>query len=358
MPPTPGSCGASPSRSSTVQTDLGSVNPDHRRRDPKPFRGRAGQTAARAASADAVTEVLASGRALNASLTDLARTYAARKEVLHLTPSNARRVVDTALDVDGATDPRRDRRRPDRCSGVRGAPLSPRRQRALDGLDTRLAPGVWRRITFDDHAAADRTDLVHIHLGHPLLQKSARILRNSLFGSTSRVHRVTAVVVDGASASCVAAVSRLVLVGRGGLRLHEEVFLTGIRIRGRELAEEKVESSWTAHWTAPTCSSPLKPCARDSPWHGTLITPSCAIASTTRCAAGRSDSTPGCPNSWTSAAMAASIGRRRSSPPSGSTWSTHCVDSRRKSRNISSCCFPMTSNANASATSGRWRFGC
>ena len=55
------------------------------------------------------------------------------------------------------------------------------------------------------------------------------------------MHRVTAVVVDGLPQSCVAAVSRLVLVGRGGLRLHEEVFLTGIRIRGQALAEEKVE---------------------------------------------------------------------------------------------------------------------
>ncbi len=34
--------------------------------------------------------------------------------------------------------------------------------------------------------------------------------------------------------------SRLVLVGRGGLRLHEEVFLTGVLLSGRGLAEEKV----------------------------------------------------------------------------------------------------------------------
>ena len=35
--------------------------------------------------------------------------------------------------------------------------------------------------------------------------------------------------------------SRLVLVGLGGLRLHEEVFLTGIRLRGSAMAEAKVE---------------------------------------------------------------------------------------------------------------------
>ena len=55
------------------------------------------------------------------------------------------------------------------------------------------------------------------------------------------MNRVTAVVVDDLPQSCVAAVSRLVLVGRGGLRLHEEVFLTGVRLRGRAMAEAKVE---------------------------------------------------------------------------------------------------------------------
>lgn len=32
------------------------------------------------------------------------------------------------------------------------------------------------------------------------------------------------------------------LVGRGGVRLHEEVFLTGVRIRGQAMAEAKVEA--------------------------------------------------------------------------------------------------------------------
>jgi hypothetical protein len=83
---------------------------------------------------------------------------------------------------------------------------------------------------------------VHIHLGHALMQRSSRLLRRALFGVDSPVNRVSAVVVDDLSQSCVAAVSRLVLVGRGGLRLHEEVFLTGIRVRGQALAEAKVEA--------------------------------------------------------------------------------------------------------------------
>jgi hypothetical protein len=30
-------------------------------------------------------------------------------------------------------------------------------------------------------------------------------------------------------------VTQMVLVGRGGLRLHEEIFLAGVRLRGRDL---------------------------------------------------------------------------------------------------------------------------
>src|SRR5262249_55626258 len=120
-------------------------------------------------------------------------------------------------------------------------PLGSAWQHALRGLDTRLEPGVLRRITFDDQAAQGRADLVHIHLGHALMQRSARLLRSALFSTDSPVHRVTAVVVDRLPQSCLAAISRLVLVGRGGLRLHEEVFLTGIRLRGQAMAEAKVE---------------------------------------------------------------------------------------------------------------------
>jgi hypothetical protein len=114
-------------------------------------------------------------------------------------------------------------------------------QPTLRGLDTRLKPGILRPITFDDAAARGRTDLVHVHLGHALMQRSARVLRSALLGIDTPVNRITAVVVEGLPQSCVAAVSRLVLVGRGGLRLHEEVFLTGIRMHGQAMAEAKVE---------------------------------------------------------------------------------------------------------------------
>ncbi|GAB3153296.1 DISARM system SNF2-like helicase DrmD [Micromonospora sonneratiae] len=191
-----------------------------------------------------ITRALAGGITLNRQLTELSRNYDVCKAEMHLTAANARRVVDTALTIT-AQPPLEpdDSFAQDLDAEVFLVPnLGSAWQSALQGLDTRSEPGVPRPITFDDKAAQGRhKELVHIHLGHALMQRSARVLRSALFSVDSPVHRVTAVIVDGLPQSCVAAVSRLVLVGRGGLRLHEEVFLTGIRVHGQAMAEAKVE---------------------------------------------------------------------------------------------------------------------
>lgn len=227
---------------SQIDADLGSINPIIDDEIQEHFTG--ARSARRRTATNVGAETTNRARAgeleLNASLTELARTYSQRKQAMHLTPYSAQRVVDTALALtnqpglievgDQDTD-----------APVFEVPdLGPRWREATVGLDTRLNRGTLRPITFDDTAAAGRTDLVHVHLGHPLLQTSARILRNSLVGADAQVRRVTAVVDDTLPMSCVAAVSRLVLVGRGGLRLHEEVFLSGVRLRGNDMAEERV----------------------------------------------------------------------------------------------------------------------
>src|SRR5205085_1203731 len=98
---------------------------------------------------------------------------------------------------------------------------------------------VLRPITFDEEIAQGRDDIVYIHLGHALLQRSARILREALFNVDSPVHRVTAVVAEGLPQSCVAAVSRLVLVGLGRLRLHEQVIGTLYKRRDSDIARAR-----------------------------------------------------------------------------------------------------------------------
>ena len=187
-----------------------------------------------------INRVLAGGQELNRSLTELSRTYRDRKAEMHLTPANAQRVTDTALELT-SQPPLKPLEGDDPVEVFEVPALGSAWQFALRGLETRLNPGVLRPVTFDEEIAQGRDDIVYIHLGHALLQRSARILREALFNVDSPVHRVTAVVAEGLPQSCVAAVSRLVLVGLGGLRLHEEVFLTGIRLRGSAMAEAKVE---------------------------------------------------------------------------------------------------------------------
>jgi len=189
-----------------------------------------------------IQEALAGGIELNTRLTELERGYDASRADLHLEPQNLRRVVDTALRInhqlplepvgDAGTD----------AEVFEMPPLSPAWQDTLKGLATRLKPDVLRPITFDPAAAEGRADLVFVHLGHPIVQKAQRLLRRSLWSVDSTLNRVTAVVIDDLAESFVAAVTRMVLVGRGGVRLHEEVFLAGVRLRGRRaMAEEKAE---------------------------------------------------------------------------------------------------------------------
>jgi superfamily II DNA/RNA helicase len=243
---------------STVAADLGSVNQviDAEIQEYFTRTRRSGKPAPRRPVADEgsviITKALAGGMELNRRLTELSRTYGQRKAGMHLTPANARRVVDAALTLTSQPplaevgDSRSD-------AQVFDIPqLSPSWHPALRGLDTRLKPDIWRPVTFDDNAARGRHDIVYVHLGHALMQRSARILRGALFSAESPVHRVTAVVVKDLPQSCVAVVSRLVLVGRGGVRLHEEVFLTGIRLRGHEMAAQKVEEVLDAALDAET----------------------------------------------------------------------------------------------------------
>lgn len=197
-------------------------------------------------AATIINKTLAGGVELNRQLDELSRSFEDKKVDLHLTPAATERVVSTALRLSRqpALKPIGDERTDAPVFEV--PELSSRWHKALEGLATKLNPDVQRPITFDPDALRDpedgttRTDLVHIHLGHPLLQRSARLLRNGLMAGGFDVSRVSAVVLPDLDASCVAGVSRLVLVGRGGIRLHEEIFVTGLRMRAQDLAEDKV----------------------------------------------------------------------------------------------------------------------
>ncbi|SMD11217.1 Superfamily II DNA/RNA helicases, SNF2 family [Lentzea albidocapillata] len=193
---------------------------------------------------EVINSALAGGMELNARLTQLEQRYRVSRTEMHLDPANLRRVVDTALRINHQSPliPNYDFAQDTDAEVFTVPVLTAGWHGTLRGLDTRLNPGVLRPITFDSEAAEGRADLVYVHLGHPIVQKAQRLLRRSLWSVDSPLSRVTAVVVDDLDESFVAAVTRMVLVGRGGVRLHEEVFLAGVRLKGRRaMAEEKAE---------------------------------------------------------------------------------------------------------------------
>ena len=232
-----------------IEHDLGSVNQIVGDEIQQHFTKRKpAKTKAKGVDANSVINAaLAGGIELNARLTQLEQGYNQSRADMHLEPSNLRRVVDTALRInhepplvlshDLAEDTEAE---------VFDIPvLSAKWRNTSVGLDTRLNPGEMRPITFDPELAAEgRSDVVYVHLGHPIVQKAQRLLRQSLWSTSSPLERVTAVVVDDLAESFVAAVTRMVLVGRGGVRLHEDVFLAGVRLHGRRaMAEEKAEAA-------------------------------------------------------------------------------------------------------------------
>lgn len=231
-----------------VEYDLGSANQVVGEEIQRHFGKRSVESArVKAAGSNAViNQALAGGMELNARLTQLEQSYYASRAEMHLDPANVRRVVDTALRINHQLPlvPNYDFAQETDAEVFTIPELTAGWRDTLRGLDTRLNPGELRPITFDPRAAEGRADLVYVHLGHPLVQKAQRLLRRSLWSVDSTLRRVTAVVVDDLEESFVAAVTRMVLVGRGGTRLHEEVFLAGVRLRGRRaMAEERAEAA-------------------------------------------------------------------------------------------------------------------
>jgi hypothetical protein len=110
-----------------------------------------------------------------------------------------------------------------------------------------------RPVTFDADAAAERTDVVLLHLGHRLVQMCLRLLRAELWASgTERknLHRVTARVVPTSTLATPAVLAhiRVVVTGAEGTRLHEEVVVAGGIIEAGKLVRTTEENlrDWLA----------------------------------------------------------------------------------------------------------------
>ncbi|MBB1048555.1 DEAD/DEAH box helicase family protein [Dietzia cercidiphylli] len=233
-----------------IMRDLGSANeiiaPDLQRQ----FGGEVLKSRRAQAEKDPIAGMMGGEKVLNAELARLEQNLAESRERLHLRPENLQRVVETAFELNHLP--------PLELVGSEDTDVPVFRLPNLDNSWEQVTRGLYTRldekktkprpISFDPQVLKEDPEVVYMHLGSPLLQRSTRRLRSALWGGDRALERVTATVVPGLEESYAVAVTRLVLVGRAGLRLHEEVFLAGTRLARRQAvgehrAEELLESA-------------------------------------------------------------------------------------------------------------------
>lgn len=153
----------------------------------------------------------------------------------HLTPDRVERAVRTALKLTDKPDIT-----PAELGGLPGArvyhmpPLAGSWSRCLEGLEHPYTKRV-RPITFDHEVAKGRDDVVLVHLNHPLVQMSLRLLRAEVWArdDVKKLNRAAVRTLPDArlDGPAVAVVSRLVVTGGNHHRLHEELTEAGGYLR-------------------------------------------------------------------------------------------------------------------------------
>jgi len=167
-------------------------------------------------------------------------------ESLHVSGPNVARVVQTALAMAGQPPLAQ------RADGLFDPPnLTRGWERTLEGIEDPLNPVLRRPLTFD--AERRGPDVVHAHLGWRLVDQAQRLLRSAVWDDRSGFAKVGGVSAElpedvRPGELLVTVLTRFLLVGADGSRLHEEVVLaartvppTG-RSRRLELEERRFEA--------------------------------------------------------------------------------------------------------------------
>jgi superfamily II DNA or RNA helicase len=200
-------------------------------------------TAVDRAKAKASRAVLKMERDLREEIRRLRAQLDDSVEELGITPSAVARVVDVALDL--ARQPRLTAQT-DKPGCFRVGALSNAWALAKVGLVDPLI-GKERPITFDHGIANRDRDVVLAHLEHRLVAQATRLLRAEIWktGGEKSLHRVTACVAAdrGLPHTAVLAHARLVVTGRDGHRLHEEVIAAGGYLRSGRFARMNVSET-------------------------------------------------------------------------------------------------------------------
>ncbi|GBQ80079.1 helicase domain-containing protein [Gluconacetobacter johannae DSM 13595] len=220
-----------------MRADMGSVNPVIAPQLPDLIEGRRRDLDTRFAEArmEKSRRFVRAERDLRDRVAKLHERLAETKREQNLTPDHVERAVRAALRLSDKPDLG--------ATSLPGAPdgtiftmpaLSGSWTRCLEGLEHPYTKKV-RPITFDHDVAKGRDDVVLVHLNHPLVQMSLRLLRAEIWArdDVKKIHRVSArSLPDGQlEGPAVIVVSRLVITGGSHHRLHEELTEAGGYLR-------------------------------------------------------------------------------------------------------------------------------
>lgn len=233
----------------SMRADMGSVNPVIAPQLPALLEGRRRglDTALAEKRMERARKYVKAERDLRERIAKLHERLTTTRNEQHLTPDRIERAVRTAFRLTDKPD-----LVPTGLDGAAGArvfhlpPLAGSWSRCLDGLEHPYTKRI-RPITFDHEIAKGRDDVVLVHLNHPLVQMSLRLLRAEVWArdDVKKLNRVTVRTLPDAKLEvpAVAVLSRLVVTGGNHHRLHEELTEAGGHLRdGSFKREDRVTS--------------------------------------------------------------------------------------------------------------------
>ena len=227
-----------------MRADMGSVNPVIAPQLPALLEGRRREldTALAEKRIERARRYVKAEREVRERIAKLHERLTTTRSELHLTPDRIERVVRVALALTNKPSlaPATLADAPD-ARVFQMPALSGSWARCLDGLEHPYTKRI-RPITFDHDAAKGRDDVVLVHLNHPLVQMSLRLLRAEVWArdDVKKLNRVTVRTLPDAKLDgpAVAVVSRLVITGGNHHRLHEELTEAGGFLRDGSFKRE------------------------------------------------------------------------------------------------------------------------
>lgn len=161
---------------------------------------------------------------LDAKIQKQIQDFYGQRHELHLTPQHVQKVVEVALSVAGQPSLQ--------PANLEGAfvvpPLKGTWASAKEGLIYPFT-GEERPIVFDENSPHGDEKVVLAHLNHPLVLLAQRLLRAEVWSPQGKLNRVTARIVPNHALNnpALIAYARLVIIGGGRYRLHEELITAG-----------------------------------------------------------------------------------------------------------------------------------